>query len=102
MCDFDEATGHQHFGYLVDNERIRNLVNAALLRPGHRATFRRASTRRGPRLLSCWPQDWLPDRFAEPDQRLQMGGGIGQYALYRASANRKSLCLFSLVIPPDR
>ncbi|MDI3340073.1 MAG: hypothetical protein QJR03_06030 [Sphaerobacter sp.] len=40
---------------------------------------------------------WLPDEFARPYEASGMGGGIGQYLLYR-SADR-SLTLFSLVIP---
>ena len=40
---------------------------------------------------------WLPDAFAEPFAASGMGGGIGQYLLYR-SADR-SLTLFSLVVP---
>ncbi len=42
--------------------------------------------------------DWLPKEYGEPDLKSGMGGGIGQYALYRAEDG--SLCLFSLVIPP--
>jgi predicted metal-dependent enzyme (double-stranded beta helix superfamily) len=41
---------------------------------------------------------WLPDACSQPDLKSGMGGGIGQYALYRAEDG--SLCLFSLVIPP--
>jgi predicted metal-dependent enzyme (double-stranded beta helix superfamily) len=99
MCDFDEATGHHHFGYLVDNERIRNLVNAA--RTATRAIAdvpARLDALRPPFAELLAAEDWLPDRFAEPDPNSGMGGGIGQYALYRASDG--SLCLFSLVIPP--
>jgi predicted metal-dependent enzyme (double-stranded beta helix superfamily) len=40
---------------------------------------------------------WLPDTYAVPDTTSGMGGGIGQYALYRAHDG--SLCLFSLVVP---
>ena len=40
---------------------------------------------------------WLPEDCAAPDEGSRMGGGIGQYALYRAEDG--SLCLFSLVIP---
>jgi predicted metal-dependent enzyme (double-stranded beta helix superfamily) len=40
---------------------------------------------------------WLPRQYGEPDLESGMGGGIGQYALYRAADG--SLCLFSLVIP---
>ncbi len=42
--------------------------------------------------------DWLPAEYARPDTKSGMGGGIGQYALYRAEDG--SLCLFSLVVPP--
>ena len=40
---------------------------------------------------------WLPEQYGSPDLESGMGGGIGQYALYRAEDG--SLCLFSLVIP---
>lgn len=40
---------------------------------------------------------WLPDEFARPYEASGMGGGIGQYLLYR-SADRE-VTLFSLVIP---
>jgi len=40
---------------------------------------------------------WLPEECARPDEGSRMGGGIGQYALYRAEDG--SLCLFSLVVP---
>ena len=42
---------------------------------------------------------WLPESCAQPDEKSRMGGGIGQYALYRAEDG--SLCLFSLVVPAD-
>lgn len=98
MCDLSH---HQHtdFGFIVDRPEIRALVedthrvmdtmtdNAArveALRPAFA------------RLLAA--DGWLPDEFAQPDQASGMGGGIGQYALYRAEDG--SLCLFSLVVPP--
>jgi 3-mercaptopropionate dioxygenase len=40
---------------------------------------------------------WLPDRFQEGDPQSGMGGGIGQWLLYRAED--RSLSLFSLVVP---
>jgi len=43
--------------------------------------------------------DWLPDRYREPAPESGMGGGIGQWLLYRASDG--SMSLFSLVVPPD-
>jgi predicted metal-dependent enzyme (double-stranded beta helix superfamily) len=43
--------------------------------------------------------DWLPQRFREPAPESGMGGGIGQWSLYRAGDG--SLSLFSLVVPPE-
>jgi predicted metal-dependent enzyme (double-stranded beta helix superfamily) len=40
---------------------------------------------------------WLPDRFQEPAPESGMGGGIGQWLLFRAGDG--SLSLFSLVVP---
>jgi predicted metal-dependent enzyme (double-stranded beta helix superfamily) len=97
MCDLEHGT-HKHFGFIVDRPEIRALVaeterltdvipHAAeridLLRPAF-AT-----------LLAA--EGWLPDEYAQPDFKSRMGGGIGQYALYRAEDG--SLCLFALVVP---
>jgi predicted metal-dependent enzyme (double-stranded beta helix superfamily) len=41
---------------------------------------------------------WLPERFQEPAAESGMGGGIGQWLLFRAGDG--SLSLFSLVVPP--
>ncbi|OKH41317.1 hypothetical protein NIES2101_34555 [Calothrix sp. HK-06] len=43
-------------------------------------------------------QKWLPKKFAEPNPNSQMGGGIGQWLLYRSQD--RALTIFSLVIPP--
>jgi 3-mercaptopropionate dioxygenase len=40
---------------------------------------------------------WLPGEYQEPAAESGMGGGIGQWLLYRAAD--RSLCLFSLVVP---
>jgi predicted metal-dependent enzyme (double-stranded beta helix superfamily) len=42
--------------------------------------------------------DWLPAAFQEPAPESGMGGGIGQWLLYRDRDG--SLSLFSLVVPP--
>jgi 3-mercaptopropionate dioxygenase len=42
--------------------------------------------------------DWLPPTFQESAPESGMGGGIGQWLLYRAGDG--SLSLFSLVVPP--
>jgi 3-mercaptopropionate dioxygenase len=96
MCDL-----HHHakdFGFLVDVPQIRALVDHT-----RRLTHEIADT--SARVEALRPafaallaaDDWLPKEYAEPDLKSGMGGGIGQYALYRAEDG--SLCLFSLVIP---
>jgi 3-mercaptopropionate dioxygenase len=43
--------------------------------------------------------DWLPAEYQADAPESGMGGGIGQWLLYRAGDG--SLSLFSLVVPPD-
>jgi predicted metal-dependent enzyme (double-stranded beta helix superfamily) len=43
--------------------------------------------------------DWLPAEYQAPVPGSGMGGGIGQWLLYRADDG--SLSLFSLVVPPE-
>jgi len=103
MCDLGHAH-HPHtddptpYGFLVDTPLLRALIEetrrltvaiddvaarVAALRPAFEAVLH--------------SDGWLPDNCATPDETSAMGGGIGQYALYRAED--KSLCLFSLVVP---
>jgi 3-mercaptopropionate dioxygenase len=42
---------------------------------------------------------WLPPEYQSPAPESGMGGGIGQWLLFRAAD--RSLSLFSLVVPPD-
>ena len=42
---------------------------------------------------------WLPERYQQPNPESGMGGGIGQWLLFRAGD--RSLTLFALVVPPD-
>jgi predicted metal-dependent enzyme (double-stranded beta helix superfamily) len=98
MCDLRHDHPNQHFGFLVDHTRLRALVEAtreASARiadvPARVEALRPAFAR----LLAA--DDWLPEAYAQPDLKSGMGGGIGQYALYRAQDG--SLCIFSLVIP---
>lgn len=43
-------------------------------------------------------RDWLPAHYQEPAAESGMGGGIGQWLIFRAAD--RSLSLFSLVVPP--
>jgi 3-mercaptopropionate dioxygenase len=44
-------------------------------------------------------RDWLPPWYQESAPESGMGGGIGQWLLFRSGD--RSLSLFSLVVPPD-
>jgi 3-mercaptopropionate dioxygenase len=97
MCDL--SAKHDRFGFLVDAPEIRALVaeTERLMRDVADDRTRVEQLRPAfARLLSA--EGWLPEEYAIPDHKSGMGGGIGQYALYRAEDG--SLCLFSLVIPP--
>jgi 3-mercaptopropionate dioxygenase len=97
MCGVD----HDHeraFGFLVDTPEIR-----ALIAETERLTTRIADAQARvdalkPAFAKLLAADgWLPDACSHADEKSRMGGGIGQYALYRAHDG--SLCLFSLVVP---
>lgn len=99
MCNFENVTEDTPFGYIVDTPEIRELVEETqrLMRTiDDDATRVEALKPTFARLLAA--EGWLPDVYAQADDTSGMGGGIGQYALYRAEDG--SLCLFSLVVPP--
>ncbi|HVB37722.1 MAG TPA: cysteine dioxygenase family protein [Vicinamibacterales bacterium] len=89
---------HEAFGYLVDTPAVRTVVEEArrlMALPLPNADRVDALKPAFEGLLST--DGWLPEAMATPDEASGMGGGIGQYALYRAEDG--SLCLFSLVVP---
>jgi 3-mercaptopropionate dioxygenase len=98
MCNLHDHAGDPHFGFLVDTPEIRALIaeterlSTTIADPAERVAALR------PAFAALLATDgWLPDECAKPDDTSRMGGGIGQYALYRAPDG--SLCLFSLVVP---
>jgi len=97
MCDLSHHH-HGDFGFIVDVPQIRVLIDETrrLSREIPDAARRVDALR--PAFSGLLATDgWLPDEFAQPDTASGMGGGIGQYALYRDE--RGELCLFSLVVP---
>ena len=100
MCDIGNQNGdRQNFGFIVDAPEIRSLIfeTRRLTEEIDDAKARVEALRPAfAKLLAS--EAWLPKEYGEPDLKSGMGGGIGQYALYRAENG--SLCLFSLVIPP--
>jgi predicted metal-dependent enzyme (double-stranded beta helix superfamily) len=98
MCDFGKHHHEKDFGFLVDVPEIRSLIDETRrLTREITDTKQRVEALRPAFAKLLAANDWLPKEYGEPDLKSGMGGGIGQYALYRAEDG--SLCLFSLVIP---
>lgn len=98
MCDLSHDA-HHRFGFIVDRPEVRALIEETerLTRTIADDAARVAALRPAfAQLLGA--EGWLPDEYAKADEKSGMGGGIGQYALYRAEDG--SLCLFALVVPP--
>jgi predicted metal-dependent enzyme (double-stranded beta helix superfamily) len=98
MCQFTNDHPLQ-YGFLVDAPEVRALIDDTerLSRDVSDTTARLEALKPAFSALLA-SRVWLPEAYARPDWKSGMGGGIGQYALYRAGDS--SLCLFSLVIPP--
>jgi hypothetical protein len=98
MCDLGPPHDHKAFGYLVDTPEIRALIDETRRLTADVADTAARCEAMKPAFASLLAADgWLPDAYGAPDHASGMGGGIGQYALYRAQDG--SLTLFSLVIP---
>jgi 3-mercaptopropionate dioxygenase len=86
--------------WVVDSPRLRRFVGdvRAVLAQGaedHQAVLDRLRPILGELLAE---DGWLPDEYAGPADRSKgMGGGIGQWLLFRSKD--ADLCLFSLVVP---
>ena len=98
MCDFGHPHDHKVFGYLVDTPEIRALIDETRRLTSEMADTAARVEALKPAFAALLAADgWLPAEYGAPDLTSGMGGGIGQYALYRAEDG--SLTLFSLVIP---
>jgi 3-mercaptopropionate dioxygenase len=86
--------------YLLDTPVVRDFVADVRERiesAGSPAAACEAIRPRFAELLA--DREWLPRRFQEPSPESGMGGGIGQWLLFRAGD--RSLTLFALVVPPE-
>jgi predicted metal-dependent enzyme (double-stranded beta helix superfamily) len=84
--------------YLLDTPRVREFVRdvrAAIAGADSPAGACESIRPRFAELLA--DPSWLPPRFQEPNPDSGMGGGIGQWLLFRAGD--RSLTLFALVVP---
>jgi predicted metal-dependent enzyme (double-stranded beta helix superfamily) len=100
VCEFEHALPHlDEDEYVLDTPFVREFVAAVRARIDAAGSPGRACTLIGPLFTGLLAdRAWLPDRFQEPADESGMGGGIGQWLLFRAAD--RSLCLFSLVVPP--
>jgi predicted metal-dependent enzyme (double-stranded beta helix superfamily) len=85
--------------YVLDTPRVRDFIGAVRAAVAAAASPEDACDAIRPRFAELLADpDWLPRRFQEPAPESGMGGGIGQWLLFRAAD--RSLSLFSLVVPP--
>lgn len=86
--------------YVLDTEPVRSLVAHARQAMREATSPTDACERIRPRFAELLADDaWLPAQYREAAPESGMGGGIGQWLLFRAGDG--SLSLFSLVVPPD-
>lgn len=102
MCDFDD---HDVLAplpadeYVLDTVPVREFVAGVRERIEQADSPSEACGRISPRFAELLAdRDWLPERFQVPAAESGMGGGIGQWLIFRAAD--RSLSLFSLVVPP--
>ncbi len=101
MCDFHESGLEplEDDEYILDTPVIREFVETVRREASAAAAPADAvAALEQPFVELLARPDWLPEQYQHDAPESGMGGGIGQWLLYR-SADR-SLCLFSLVVPP--
>ena len=85
--------------YLLDTPRVHDFVAAVREQIAGAASPADACDAIRPRFAELLADgEWLPERYQQPNPESGMGGGIGQWLLFRAGD--RSLTLFALVVPP--
>jgi predicted metal-dependent enzyme (double-stranded beta helix superfamily) len=85
--------------YVLDTPVVRGFIGAVRASIAAAGSPEEACDAIRPRFAELLADpDWLPGRYQESAAESGMGGGIGQWLLYRAGD--RSLSLFSLVVPP--
>ena len=93
--------GHFHGEdeFVLDTPIVRRFISAVQGRIDAAPSSRDACASIEPMFVELLTRrDWLPAQYQEDAPEGGMGGGIGQWLLYRSGD--RSLCLFSLVVPP--
>jgi 3-mercaptopropionate dioxygenase len=84
--------------YLLDTATVRGFIADARAAIGQARSPAEACERIRPRFAALLADPgWLPEAFQAPNPDSGMGGGIGQWLLFRAGD--RSLTLFALVVP---
>jgi 3-mercaptopropionate dioxygenase len=84
--------------YLLDTETVRGFISDVRAAIAEASSPQVACDAIRPRFAELLADpDWLPERYQEGDPESGMGGGIGQWLLFRAGD--RSLSLFALVVP---
>jgi 3-mercaptopropionate dioxygenase len=100
VCDFEHTLPPLDADeYVLDIQLVRGFVGGVRAEIDAATSPDRACELIEPlfgRLLA--DRTWLPEQYQEPAAESGMGGGIGQWLLFRAAD--RSLSLFSLVVPP--
>ena len=95
VCDLDHHGGKQAYGFLVEAAELQALIDETRHVTARFADAAERVEALRPAFAKLLAADgWLPAAYGRPDHSSGMGGGIGQYALYRAEDG--SLCL----LPP--
>jgi 3-mercaptopropionate dioxygenase len=85
--------------YLLDTPTVRDFIAGVRAAIDASSSAQDACDRIRPAFAELLEDPgWLPDAYAQPNPESGMGGGIGQWLLFR-SADR-GLTLFALVVPP--
>jgi predicted metal-dependent enzyme (double-stranded beta helix superfamily) len=85
--------------YVLDNDAVRGLIEAAREAARSAPSPAIACEQIRPHFAELLDDPgWLPAAYQEPAPESGMGGGIGQWLLFRAGDG--SMSLFSLVVPP--
>jgi predicted metal-dependent enzyme (double-stranded beta helix superfamily) len=86
--------------FVLDTPVVRSFIDAVRAAIGVATSAADAIERIRPRFADLLADPgWLPAVYQEPAPESGMGGGIGQWLLYRAGDG--SLSLFSLVVPAE-
>ena len=103
MCDFPAGPPTlpplDEDEYVLDSPRVRGFIAAVRERLARADAPERACELIGPLFADLLgDRDWLPAAYQQAATESGMGGGIGQWLVFRAAD--RSLSLFSLVVPP--